>query len=95
MRAQGDAKRGTGYTLRFIIGGGGISLIRAIQGGKASGGFLSGFAGSLLGGFAKGLQKVDIITKTIIIAIAGGTASVLGGGKFANGGDECGFYFYV
>ena len=68
-------------------------MIRLVQGGKALGGFLSGFAGSLLGGFAKGLQNVGTITKTIIVAIAGGTASVLGGGKFANGAMSAAFIF--
>ena len=54
-------------------------------------GFLSGFAGSLLGGLAKGMQNVDTITKTIMVAIAGDTASVLGGGKFANGAMSAAF----
>ena len=56
--------------------------LSTVRGGKALGGFLSGFAGSLLEGIAKGLENVDIITKTILVAIAGGTASVIGGGKF-------------
>ena len=68
-------------------------MIRLVQGGKALGGFLSGFAGSLLGGFAKGLKNVDPTIKTIIVAIAGGTASVLGGGKFANGAMSAAFIF--
>jgi len=69
------------------------AMIRVVQGGKALGGFLSGFAGSLLGGLAKGVQNVDIMTKTIMVAIAGGTASVLGGGKFANGAMSAAFVF--
>ncbi len=69
------------------------AVIATVRGGKALGGFLSGFAGSLLGGFAKGLENVDTITKTILVAIAGGTASVLGGGKFANGAMSAAFVF--
>jgi len=64
-----------------------------VQGGKALGGFLSGFAGSLFGGFAKDLDNVDTITKTIMVAVAGGIASMLGGGKFANGAMSAAFIF--
>jgi len=65
------------------------AAISAVRGGKAMGGFLSGFAGSLLGGVVKGLDyakgNIGTIMKVTMTAIAGGTASVLGGGKFANG----------
>lgn len=64
---------------------------------KAMGGFLSGFAGSLLGGFVKGLDyaktTAGTIMKVTMTAIAGGTASVLGGGKFANGAMSAAFVF--
>jgi len=65
------------------------AAISAVRGGKAMGGFLSGFAGSILGGFVKGLEyaegRIGTIIKVTMTAIAGGTASALGGGKFANG----------
>ncbi|MFT7880570.1 MAG: hypothetical protein ABXS91_09290 [Sulfurimonas sp.] len=71
------------------------AAISAVRGGKAMGGFLSGFAGSLLGGFVKGLDyaktTAGTIMKVTMTAIAGGTASVLGGGKFANGAKSAAF----
>ncbi|UFH58581.1 RHS repeat-associated core domain-containing protein [Sulfurovum mangrovi] len=73
------------------------AAISAVRGGKAMGGFLSGFAGSLLGGFVKGLDyaktTAGTIMKVTMTAIAGGTASVLGGGKFANGAMSAAFVF--
>jgi hypothetical protein len=73
------------------------AAISAVQGGKSMGGFLSGFAGSLLGGFVKGLDyaktTAGTIMKVTMTAIAGGTASVLGGGKFANGAMSAAFVF--
>jgi len=82
-----------GSIYRAIAHGLSRAVIRVVQGGKALGGFLSGFAGSLFGGFAKDLDNVDTITKTIMVAIAGGTASMLGGGKFANGAMSAAFIF--
>jgi len=88
---QGSKLAGSLY--RALAHGLSRAVISVVRGGKALGGFLSGFAGSLLGGFAKGLENVDTITKTIIVAIAGGTASMLGGGKFANGAMSAAFVF--
>ncbi|CAA6825561.1 MAG: Unknown protein [uncultured Sulfurovum sp.] len=63
--------------------------IAKLQYGTAKGSFLSGLAGSILGGYvAKNFSQAHIAVKTTIAAIAaiaGGTASAIGGGKFANG----------
>ena len=61
-------------------------LISKFQGGSFKSGFLSGLTsgfdvGTKLGGTGIG----GIIERTGIMAIAGGTASVIGGGKFSNG----------
>ena len=69
------------------------AAIAVAQGGKALGGFLSGFAGKLLGGIAAGMDNISKTTRTILISVAGGTASVLGGGKFANGALSSAFIF--
>jgi RHS repeat-associated protein len=60
--------------------------MRMIQGGKFEHGFLSGFVSSL-GGSAmiKYGANMDIGSKVALSAALGGTAEVLGGGKFANG----------
>jgi hypothetical protein len=59
--------------------------ISKLQTGSGKGGFLSGFASSLLGGVVNGVQNASTAIKVTIAAIAGGTASAIGGGKFANG----------
>lgn len=62
-----------------------------IQGGSFRHGFYAGFAGSAAGSVVgqSGLQGMEgnagVATRTAIVATAGGTASALGGGKFANG----------
>ena len=65
------------------------SIITIAQGGKAVAGFLSGFSSSLIGGAVKYIKAsrsmATTVLKTVITAIGGGTASLLGGGKFANG----------
>ncbi len=65
------------------------ALISKAQGGKWSAGFWSGFAGSALAplsGYASTSNG-----KMAISAIVGGTASKLGGGKFANGAVSAAF----
>ena len=65
------------------------ALINIARGGKAIAGFLGGFASSLMGGVVKyikaGSELGTTIARTVASAIVGGTASLLGGGKFANG----------
>ncbi|NCA87236.1 MAG: hypothetical protein EOM83_17025 [Clostridia bacterium] len=62
------------------------SDLRLTHGGKFEHGFLSGFVSSL-GGSAmiKYGANMDIGSKVALSAALGGTAEVLGGGKFANG----------
>jgi len=58
------------------------------QGGKFEHGFLSGVAGSLGGEYIKAQYdngNINYVTAVGANAIVGGTASKLGGGKFANG----------
>ena len=59
--------------------------ISKLQNGSGKGGFLGGFAASLLGGVVSSVQNASTPVKVAMAAIAGGTASVLGGGKFSNG----------
>jgi len=61
------------------------AAISKLQTGSGKGGFLGGFASSLLGGVVSGVQNAPTPVKVAMSAIAGGTASVLGGGKFSNG----------
>lgn len=60
--------------------------MRLAQGGKFEQGFLSGFISSLCGSYiqANGANMTGV-EKIAISAAIGGTAEVLGGGKFANG----------
>ena len=59
------------------------SAISKAQGGKWSAGFWSGFASSALAPMASSASTFE--GKVAMNAIVGGTASELGGGKFANG----------
>ena len=68
---------------RAILHGLSRAAISRAQGGKWSAGFWSGFAGSALAPFAG--------RSTAGAAIVGGTASVIGGGKFANGAVSAAF----
>ncbi len=56
-----------------------------ISGGDFGPAFLAGFAGAALGKFAGPLVKNNSAAGLIAAAVIGGTASELGGGKFANG----------
>ena len=49
--------------IRALAHGLSRTAITVMQGGKALGGFLSGFAGSLLGGFVKGLNNTILIPR--------------------------------
>ena len=68
---------------RAILHGLSRAAIARAQGGRWSAGFWSGFAGSALAPFAG--------RSTAGAAIVGGTASELGGGKFANGAVSAAF----
>ncbi len=78
------------------IAGGAMSVVR---GGKFGEGFLSaGFAKYAMLGFEKAgyinlaNRKFDaVMGRTTISAVVGGTASVIGGGKFANGAQTAAF----
>jgi len=61
------------------------AAISKLQTGSGKGGFLGGFASSLLGGVVNSVQTASTTVKVTMAVIAGGTASVLGGGKFSNG----------
>jgi RHS repeat-associated protein len=56
----------------------------AMGGGQCGPGAMSAAAGKLMTNAIAG-ARVDLGTKGVLTAIAGGTASVIGGGKFANG----------
>ena len=65
----------------------------AMSGGKCGPSAMAAVVGK---GMSEGLPKgVDDFTRGVMTAIAGGTASVIGGGKFANGALQAGFgYLY-
>ena len=76
----------TGKTAKAILHGLSRAAISKLQSGSGKGGFLSGFAASFLGGtIAENFGNSHTIVKVSMAAIAGGTASALGGGKFSNG----------
>jgi hypothetical protein len=56
--------------------------MRLAQGGKFHHGFLSGFVSSLGGSYT---PEINGVVNTAMAGVLGGTAEVLGGGKFANG----------
>lgn len=89
----GDVSKGTfgnefGRALAHGTVGG---VAEEVQGGSFRHGFYAGFAGSAAGSVVgqTALQDMEgntgVATRTAIVATAGGTASALGGGKFANG----------
>ncbi|MEJ1363512.1 MAG: RHS repeat-associated core domain-containing protein [Candidatus Sedimenticola sp. (ex Thyasira tokunagai)] len=65
--------------------------ITAARGGKFKEGFLGGFVGHAIGGRLKGWMPDTIEGRTVAAAVAGGVASVAGGGKFANGAVSAAF----
>lgn len=64
-------------------------LVEEAHGGQFRHGFYAGAvgsaAGSIAGTYIQGNEHWKFAARTTIAAVAGGTASVLGGGKFANG----------
>jgi len=95
MGVQGAVYGAIGAGAANVIGGIQSGIIRAslhgitrsaitkAQGGKWSAGFWSGFASSALAPLASNARTFE--GKVAMSAIVGGTASELGGGKFANG----------
>jgi hypothetical protein len=65
------------------------AAISRAQGGRYSGGFWSGFASSMLSPLIGSARSFE--GKVAMSAIVGGTASELGGGKFANGAVSAAF----
>ncbi|MCK4790984.1 MAG: hypothetical protein KAV87_45045, partial [Desulfobacteraceae bacterium] len=67
----------------------------ALHGGKFEQGFLSNgftrFASPLITGVSKASDISGRVARTLAAAVAGGTTSALGGGKFANGAETAGF----
>jgi len=81
----GAMSGGIGRSLAHGVSQGAISEAR---GGSFRAGFWSGLAGSVapVGGIARGSNSAGaIFARTAAAAVLGGTASRLGGGKFANG----------
>jgi len=68
---------------RAVLHGLSRAVIAKAQGGRWSAGFWSGFASSALSPLASSASTLE--GKVALSAIVGGTASELGGGKFANG----------
>ncbi|QYM77620.1 hypothetical protein K0B96_09800 [Horticoccus luteus] len=75
-----------GRALAHGVVGGAASVA---QGGSFGSGFYGSFAGSIAGSISMRFKSLKdswgVAVRTTIAAIAGGTASLLGGGKFANG----------
>jgi len=82
-----------GEELKFAEAIAGHAVVGCVSsvagGGKCGTGALSAGFGELftpvIAGAAKGFGKFDVVAGTIAASVVGGTASVLGGGKFANG----------
>jgi hypothetical protein len=64
------------------------------MGGSFGAGFLSGSLGSYLGSSGHSKNMFEMIGNTARDAVVGGTISVIGGGKFANGA-QTGAFRYV
>jgi hypothetical protein len=86
--ANGSFENEFGRALAHGTAGG---VAEEVQGGQFRHGFYAGFAGSAAGSIVgrTSLQNIEggkgVAARTAIVATAGGTASALGGGKFANG----------
>ena len=90
-RESGDVATATALTAKHVAGHallGGLS--QAAMGGRFQDGFLSGAASTFamdagLGRMCQGSGPANMLGRTAIAGIVGGTASAVGGGKFANG----------
>ncbi|VVM22021.1 hypothetical protein BSPWISOXPB_2570 [uncultured Gammaproteobacteria bacterium] len=63
------------------------------MGGSFGAGFLSGSLGSYLGSSRHSKNMFEMIGNTVRDAVVGGTISVIGGGKFANGAQTGAFRY--
>jgi len=87
----GDVVTATGLTAKHVAGHallGGVS--QSAMGGRFQDGFLSGAASTFamdagLGDMCQGSGPMNMLGRTAIAGIVGGTASAIGGGKFGNG----------
>ncbi|VVH61019.1 hypothetical protein BAZOLSSOX_1410, partial [uncultured Gammaproteobacteria bacterium] len=68
-------------------------IVQDRMGGSFGAGFLAGSAGSYFGSSGKSSKANEIIGNTAIEAVIGGTISVVGGGKFANGAQTGAFRY--
>ncbi|SMN14160.1 hypothetical protein BHECKSOX2_1557 [Bathymodiolus heckerae thiotrophic gill symbiont] len=63
------------------------------MGGSFGAGFLAGSVGSYLGSSGNAVNTSELVANTITDAVVGGTVSVIGGGKFANGAQTGAFRY--
>lgn len=72
------------HAVKAVVHGGVQGLLSMAQGGNFTSGFLAGAFGSMAGYTAQNMQ-LGFVGGLVYSSVVGGTASVLGGGKFANG----------
>ncbi|VVH63989.1 Rhs family protein-like precursor, partial [uncultured Gammaproteobacteria bacterium] len=68
-------------------------IVQDRMGGSFGAGFLSGSLGSYLGSSGHSKNMFEMIGNTVRDAVVGGTISVIGGGKFANGAQTGAFRY--
>ncbi|SMN12661.1 Rhs family protein [Bathymodiolus heckerae thiotrophic gill symbiont] len=68
-------------------------IVQDRMGGSFGAGFLAGSVGSYLGSSGNAANTSELVTNTITDAVVGGTVSVIGGGKFANGAQTGAFRY--
>ncbi len=68
-------------------------IVQDRMGGSFGAGFLAGSVGSYFGSSGKSSKANEMIGNTAIEAVIGGTISVVGGGKFANGAQTGAFRY--
>ncbi|SHN94095.1 hypothetical protein, partial [bacterium endosymbiont of Bathymodiolus sp. 5 South] len=68
-------------------------IVQDRMGGSFGAGFLSGSLGSYLGSSRHSKNMFEMIGNTVRDAVVGGTISVIGGGKFANGAQTGAFRY--
>ncbi len=68
-------------------------IVQDRMGGSFGAGFLAGSAGSYLGSSGNAANTSELVANTITDAVVGGTVSVIGGGKFANGAQTGAFRY--
>jgi hypothetical protein len=68
-------------------------IVQDRMGGSCGAGFLAGSFGSYFGSSGKSSKANEMIGNTAIEAVIGGTISMIGGGKFANGAQTGAFRY--